>query len=66
MPGQKKNRFDGITIKVLSYMGLVYAVVGWLNEVLFQWTANVFLSHYSEYIAMRYGHPRSASHRNKK
>lgn len=33
-------------------MGLVYAVIGWLNEVLFQWTTSVFLSHYSEYIAI--------------
>jgi glutamate synthase (NADPH/NADH) small chain len=52
MSGKKKNNFDGITIKVLSYMGLVYAVVGWLNEVLFRWTTSVFLSHYSEYIAI--------------
>jgi len=52
MSGKKKNRVDGITIKILSYMGLVYAVVGWLNEVLFHWTASVFLSHYSEYIAI--------------
>jgi hypothetical protein len=33
-------------------MGLVYSVVGGLNEVLFQWTTNVFLIHYSEHIAI--------------
>ncbi len=52
MSGQKKYKFDGLTIKILSYMGLVYAVVGWLNEVLFQWTSSPLLSHYSEYIAI--------------
>jgi glutamate synthase (NADPH/NADH) small chain len=39
-------------IKALSYMGLLYAVAGWLNEVLFHWTNSVLLSHYSEYIAI--------------
>jgi glutamate synthase (NADPH/NADH) small chain len=52
MSGQKKYKFDGLTIKVLSYMGLLYAVVGWLNEVLFQWTSSPLLSHYAEYIAI--------------
>lgn len=52
MPGQKKYKFHGLTIKILSYLGLVYAVIGWLNEVLFQWTSSVLLSHYSEYIAI--------------
>jgi polyferredoxin len=52
MPGQKTYKFDGFTIKVLSYLGLVYAVIGWLNEVLFQWTSSPLLSHYSEYFAI--------------
>jgi hypothetical protein len=52
MSGQKKYEFDGLTIKVLSYMGLLYAFVGWLNEVLLQWTSSLLLSHYSEYIAI--------------
>jgi polyferredoxin len=52
MPGQKTYKFKGLTIKVLSYLGLVYAVIGWLNEVLFQWTSSPLLSHYSEYIAI--------------
>jgi len=52
MPGQKKYKFDGFTIKILSYLGLIYAVIGWLNEVLFKWTSSPLLSHYSEYIAI--------------
>ncbi|MGD9041136.1 MAG: 4Fe-4S binding protein, partial [Desulfobacteraceae bacterium] len=36
-------------VKALSYMGLVYAVVGWLNEVWLHWTTHLLLSHYSEY-----------------
>ena len=52
MSDQKKYKFDVLTIKVFSYLGLVYAVVGWLNEVMFQWTTNPMLSHYSEYIAI--------------
>jgi ferredoxin len=52
MSGKKKYNFDGLTIRILSYMGLVYAVVGWLNEVLFQWISSPLLSHYSEYIAI--------------
>jgi glutamate synthase (NADPH/NADH) small chain len=40
------------TVRLLSYLGLVYAVVGWLNEVLLHWTDSVFLSHYSEYMAI--------------
>jgi polyferredoxin len=36
----------------LSYLGLTYAVVGWLNEVVFHWSNSVLLSHYSEYIAI--------------
>jgi polyferredoxin len=40
------------TIRLLSYLGLVYAVVGWLNEVFLHWTDNVLLSHYSEYMAI--------------
>ncbi len=39
-------------IKILSYLGLTYAVVGWLNEILFHWSNSVLLSHYSEYIAI--------------
>lgn len=39
-------------IRTLSYLGLIYAVVGWLNEVLFHWSDSVLLSHYSEYIAI--------------
>ena len=38
--------------KILSYFGLVYAVLGWFNEVLFHWTNNILISHYSEYIAI--------------
>jgi len=51
---RRQNRYapDGLIIKVLSYMGLLYAIIGWLNETLFHWTASVFLSHYSEYIAI--------------
>jgi len=52
MPGQKTYKFKGLIIKVLSCLGLVYAVIGWLNEVLFQWTSSPLLSHYSEYIAI--------------
>jgi glutamate synthase (NADPH/NADH) small chain len=40
------------TIRLLSYLGLVYAVAGWLNEALLHWTDNVLLSHYSEYMAI--------------
>jgi len=39
-------------VKILSYFGLVYAVLGWLNEVFFHWTNNILLSHYSEYLAI--------------
>lgn len=39
-------------VKVLSYLGLVYAVLGWFNEVLLHWTKSILLSHYSEYIAI--------------
>lgn len=39
-------------IKTLSYVGLIYAILGWLNEVFFHWTDNILLSHYSEYIAI--------------
>jgi len=39
-------------VKILSYCGLVYAVLGWFNEVLFHWTNNILVSHYSEYIAI--------------
>jgi len=39
-------------VKILSYFGLVYAVLGWFNEVLFHWTNTILLSHYSEYIAI--------------
>jgi polyferredoxin len=39
-------------VKTLSYLGLVYAIMGWLNEILLHWTNSVFLSHYSEYIAI--------------
>ena len=39
-------------IKVLSYLGLTYAALGWLNEVLFHWTDSLLFSHYSEYIAI--------------
>ena len=49
---KKTYIFKGSTIKVLSYLGLVYAVIGWLNEVLFQRISSPLLSHYSEYIAV--------------
>ena len=39
-------------VKILSYFGLVYAVLGWLNEMFFHWTNNILLSHYSEYLAI--------------
>jgi hypothetical protein len=39
-------------IRILSYLGLIYAVVGWLDEVLFHWSNSILLSHYSEYIAI--------------
>ncbi|RJX30527.1 MAG: 4Fe-4S binding protein [Desulfarculus sp.] len=39
-------------VQVLSYLGLVYAVLGWLNEVWLHWADSVFLSHYSEYMAI--------------
>jgi polyferredoxin len=39
-------------VQILSYLGLIYAVTGWLNEVLLNWTDSVLLSHYSEYIAI--------------
>jgi glutamate synthase (NADPH/NADH) small chain len=39
-------------IRILSYLGLIYAVVGWLNEAMFHWSGSVLLSHYSEYIAI--------------
>lgn len=39
-------------VKTLSYIGLIYAVAGWLNEVFFDWTSSVLLSHYSQYIAI--------------
>jgi polyferredoxin len=41
-----------VLLKVLSYLGLVYAVLGWLNEVWLHWTGSIFLSHYSEYMAI--------------
>ncbi|NOX34912.1 MAG: 4Fe-4S binding protein [Deltaproteobacteria bacterium] len=48
----QKIKEKKLIIKTLSYLGLVYAILGWLNEVWFHWTDNVFLSHYSEYIAI--------------
>lgn len=48
---QDKKR-KSVIIKALSYIGLIYAVLGWLNEVLLHWTGSVLLSHYSEYIAI--------------
>ncbi len=39
-------------VRTLSYLGLIYAVVGWLNETLFHWSSSILLSHYSEYIAI--------------
>ncbi len=39
-------------IKTLSYLGLIYAILGWLNEVWLYWINSVLLSHYSEYIAI--------------
>ena len=47
---QNKNKTK--IVKTLSYLGLVYAIIGWLNEILLHWTNSVFLSHYSEYIAI--------------
>ncbi|MBW1944553.1 MAG: 4Fe-4S binding protein [Deltaproteobacteria bacterium] len=48
---QNKKRKTTV-IKALSYLGLVYAVLGWLNEVFLHWTNSLLLSHYSEYIAI--------------
>jgi glutamate synthase (NADPH/NADH) small chain len=48
---REKDRKTTI-IKALSYMGLVYAVIGWLNEVWLHGTTHLLLSHYSEYIAI--------------
>ena len=42
----RKNKIK--IVKTLSYMGLVYAVLGWLNEVWLHWTDSILLSHYSE------------------
>jgi glutamate synthase (NADPH) small chain len=39
-------------VRILSYLGLVYAVLGWLNEAWLHWTDSIFLSHYSEYLAI--------------
>ena len=36
-------------VKTFSYLGLVYAVTGWLNDVFLNWTDSVLLSHYSEF-----------------
>ena len=52
MRSRKINLSNGLTIKVLSYLGLFYAVIGWLNEVFLHWTSSLLLSHYSEYIAI--------------
>lgn len=49
---RQKEKGKKTIIKILSYMALVYAVAGWLNEVLLQWTNSLLLSHYSEYIAI--------------
>lgn len=49
MPKAEKNQ---LLIKTLSFAGLLYAILGWLNEVHFHWTDSVLLSHYSEYVVI--------------
>ena len=39
-------------IQLVSYAGLLYALTGWLNEVALHWVESLWLSHYSEYIAI--------------
>jgi ferredoxin len=46
------NNLKEKLVQILSYLGLVYAVSGWLNEILLNWTDSVLLSHYSEYIVI--------------
>jgi polyferredoxin len=52
-------------IQIASFLALIYAGVGWLNQSFFHWTNSIWLSTYSEKIAIvAFGVYRVASERN--
>ena len=52
MNTKRRTKLNIGLVRLLSYLGLIYSVLGWLNEVFFRWTDSILLSHYSEYMAI--------------